>query len=88
MAQNSISDSTALFSIKNNSFFAFEQFCYLLLFYKLAGNGRLHEKLPIGAISCQVTQKLKRAKTLEQPIVSAFFYTACYRLAIFSSYVS
>jgi len=31
------------------------------------------------AISCQVTQKLKRATTLEQPTVPAIFYTACYR---------
>jgi len=29
------------------------------------------------AVSCQVTQKLKRAKKLEKPTISAIFYTAC-----------
>ena len=31
-----------------------------------------------GLQTCQVTQKLKRATTLEQPTIPAIFYTACY----------
>jgi hypothetical protein len=43
----------------------------------MPANGGGMKSCRLRAISCQVTQKLKRATTLEKPNEPAIFYTAC-----------